>query len=172
MRHVETKTTYLEMFEPPPLDDPPPRSDLSIEHLVDPDPKRYRFLYLGVGCNHAWNDREDFTDQQLHEMLDDPHLEIHQFRIAGQAAGFCELDRNVLDQVLIMYFGLMPPYIGQGLGKYFLQETLRIAWSYGPRRVWLHTCDLDHEAALPNYLKAGFRVYDCRMLTKAVPDDF
>jgi len=142
---------------------------VEVAHLADPDPETYRCLYLGVGQNHAWNDREDFTDAALRGVLEDPQIEIHVFRVAGQPAGFCELDRHVPDQVFILYFGLLPPYIGQGLGKYFLQETLRIAWSYGPSRVWLHTCDLDHEAALPNYLNAGFRIYDCRLLTKEIP---
>jgi hypothetical protein len=66
------------------------------------------------------------------------------------------LDRRQPDEVEIVQFGLMGPFIGQGLGKYFLQWTIDRAWSYQPRRVWLHTCTLDHPVALPNYLKAGF----------------
>ena len=56
-------------------------------------------------------------------------------------------------------FGLMPEFLGQGLGRYFLQWTIDRAWSYSPRRFWLHTCTKDHPAALPNYLKAGFAIY-------------
>jgi hypothetical protein len=26
-------------------------------------------------------------------------------------------------------------------------------------RVWLHTCSLDHPAALPNYMKRGFTLF-------------
>jgi GNAT superfamily N-acetyltransferase len=57
-------------------------------------------------------------------------------------------------------FGLMPEFIGKGLGKYFLRWTVDKAWSYNPRRFWLHTCTKDHPAALPNYLKAGFAIYN------------
>ena len=53
----------------------------------------------------------------------------------------------------------MPAFIGQRLGPYFLQWAIDKAWSYQPRRFWPHTCTLDHKAALPNYLKAGFRTY-------------
>jgi hypothetical protein len=56
-------------------------------------------------------------------------------------------------------FGLIREFIGQGLGKYFLQWTIDKAWSYSPKRFWLHTCTKDHPAALPNYLKAGFAIY-------------
>jgi hypothetical protein len=56
-------------------------------------------------------------------------------------------------------FGLIPEFIGQGLGRYFLQWTIDKAWRSQPRRFWLHTCTQDHPAALPNYLKAGFVAY-------------
>jgi GNAT superfamily N-acetyltransferase len=65
----------------------------------------------------------------------------------------------VAGEVELVQFGLTPEFIGQGLGKFFLQWAIDRAWGYGPRRLWLHTCTLDHPAALPNYLKAGFRIY-------------
>ena len=36
---------------------------------------------------------------------------------------------------------------------------LALAWRPDLRRVHVHTCTLDHPAALPAYLKAGFRAY-------------
>jgi GNAT superfamily N-acetyltransferase len=62
----------------------------------------------------------------------------------------------------------MPEYIGQGLGKYFLQWTIERAWSYQPRRFWLHTCTLDHPAALPNYEKAGLVIYKVDVIQRDV----
>ena len=73
-------------------------------------------------------------------------------------AGFAELDRRVAGEVELVQFGLLPEFIGQGLGKFFLQWAIDKSWGYGPRRLWLHTCSLDHPAALPNYLKAGFQI--------------
>ena len=64
--------------------------------------------------------------------------------------------RRIEGEIELVQFGLVPEFIGQGLGKYFLNWTIDKAWSYDPRRFWLHTCTLDHKAALPNYLKAGF----------------
>jgi GNAT superfamily N-acetyltransferase len=77
----------------------------------------------------------------------------------GVPAGFAELDWRIEGEIELVQFGLMPEYIGQGLGRYFLQWTIDKAWSYSPRRLWLHTCTKDHPAALPNYLKAGFEIY-------------
>ncbi len=77
----------------------------------------------------------------------------------GVPAGFAELDRRIEGEIELVQFGLMPEFIGQGLGRYFLQWAIDKAWSYHPRRFWLHTCTKDHPAALPNYLKAGFVVY-------------
>ena len=77
----------------------------------------------------------------------------------GVPAGYAALDRRIEGEIELMQFGLMPEFIGQGLGQYFLQWTIDKAWSYRPRRFWLHTCTKDHPAALPNYLKAGFAVY-------------
>ncbi len=79
--------------------------------------------------------------------------------VDGVPAGFAELDRRIEGEIELVQFGLMPEFIGQGLGRYFLQWTIDKAWSYCPRRFWLNTCTKDHPAALPNYLKADFAIY-------------
>jgi GNAT superfamily N-acetyltransferase len=61
--------------------------------------------------------------------------------------------------VEIVYFGLVPSYIGLGLGGALLSEAVREAWRFGGARVWLHTCTLDSPHALPNYKARGFRPY-------------
>ena len=78
----------------------------------------------------------------------------------GKQAGFAELDRRQVGEIELVQFGLVAEFIGRGLGKYFLQWVIDRAFSYGLQRFWLHTCTNDHPAALPNYLKAGFAVYD------------
>jgi GNAT superfamily N-acetyltransferase len=80
-----------------------------------------------------------------------PLNEVHVLHVDGTPAGFAELDRRIEGEIELVQFGLMPEFIGQSLGRYFLQWTIDKAWSYGPRRFWLHTCTKDHPAALPNY---------------------
>src|SRR5260370_29736357 len=91
---------------------------------------------------------------------------VHVLMADGVPAGFAELDRRREGEIELVQFGLMPEFIGQGLGRYFLQWTIDRAWSYDPRRFWLHTCTLDHPAALPNYRKAGFEIYKEEMTVR------
>ena len=59
----------------------------------------------------------------------------------------------------IAYFGLLREFLGRGLGGHLLTQAVQRAWEAGASRVWVHTSTLDHPAALPNYLKRGFKVY-------------
>jgi len=109
-----------------------------------------------VGKDFYWLSRRKMSDEALAAVISDPRTELHVLHIDGTPAGFAELDRRQPEEIELVQFGLTGAFIGQGLGKWFLQWTIDKAWSYGPRRFWLHTCSLDHAAALPNYLKAGF----------------
>jgi GNAT superfamily N-acetyltransferase len=153
------KTTYLEMFAHPQQTVPPPRDGLAVVYAKQPTVDYYRFLYDAVGRDYDWTSRKKLSDADLRALLHDPRLEIHVLMVEGVPAGFAELDRRSEGEIELVQFGLMAEFIGQGLGRYFLQWTIDRAWSYGPRRFWLHTCNRDHPVALPNYLKAGFTIY-------------
>ena len=112
-----------------------------------------------MGRSWNWVSRKKLADEALAVIIHDPRDEIHVLLVAGVPAGFVELDRRVEDEIEIKQFGLVPEFIGQGLGRYFLHWSIEKAWSYHPKRLWLHTCTEDHPAALPNYLKAGFAAY-------------
>jgi GNAT superfamily N-acetyltransferase len=156
---MTVKTTYLQMFARPERVVPPPREGLTVVHAEKPTVSYYRFLYDAVGRDYDWTSRKKLSDAELADLLNDPRLEVHVLMADSGPAGFAELDRRVEGEIELVQFGLMPEYIGQGLGRYFLQWTIDKAWSYGPRRFWLHTDTKDHPAALPNYLKAGFSIY-------------
>jgi GNAT superfamily N-acetyltransferase len=116
-------------------------------------------MYDAVGKDYHWLSRRKLSDEELAAILGDPRDELHVLHVEGTPAGLAELDRSRPDEIELVQFGPMPEYIGQGLGRWFLQWTIDRAWSYQPRRFWLHTCTLDHPAALSNYLKAGFVVF-------------
>jgi GNAT superfamily N-acetyltransferase len=132
---------------------------LDIVHVSRPTVEYYRFLYDAVGKDYDWTSRKRLTDAELAAILSDPRDEVHVLLVERVPAGFAELDRRISDEIELVQFGLIPEHIGRGLGKWFLQWTIDKAWSYAPRRFWLHTCTKDHPAALPNYLKAGFTIY-------------
>jgi N-acetylglutamate synthase-like GNAT family acetyltransferase len=124
-----------------------------------------------VGEAFHWRDRWDWTDAQIRTHLADPALSLHvATRNAGQLAGWYELRRVLTDDsVEIAYFGIVAAEFGRGLGKHLLSCAVRDAWALGPRRVWLHTCTLDHPNALPNYRARGFAPYKTEVyeVTKA-----
>ena len=134
--------------------------DLVIERVERPTPELYRECYRRVGEAYHWRDRWDWTDEEIRAHLAKPEITLHVARRRGALAGWYELRRVPEDRsVEIAYFGLLPDAIGQGLGKHLLSCAVRDAWALGPARVWLHTCTLDHPAALPNYKKRGFAPY-------------
>jgi GNAT superfamily N-acetyltransferase len=156
---MKVTTTYLEMFAHPHGIVPPPREGVAVVHAKSTSVPYYRFLYDTVGRAYDWTSCKKLSDAKLAALLHDPRLEVHVLMADGVPAGFAELDRRIDGEIELVQFGLMPEFIGQGLGRYFLQWTIDKAWSYSPRRFWLHTCTKDHAAALPNYLKAGFAIY-------------
>ena len=156
MQIVDVTVYYLEMLAPIQRAVPVPRDGLSVLHIQKPTVPYYRALYDAVGHDFHWLSRRKLSDEALAAIIGDRRDELHVLHVDDKPAGFAELDCRQADEVELVQFGLLPAFIGQGLGKWFLQWTTDKAWSYQPRRLWLHTCTLDHAAALPNYLKAGF----------------
>ncbi|MFH1923599.1 MAG: GNAT family N-acetyltransferase [Planctomycetota bacterium] len=169
MKTVPVKTYYLEMHGRPERNVSAPPEGVEIVRVPRPEIAFYRLLYDKVGSDWNWVDRKRLSDDQLRAILHDERVELHVLYVDGQPAGFCDMDRRVEGQVQIEYFGLMPEFIGKGLGGYFLDRMVEHAWDYAPKRVWLHTCTNDHESALPVYRRAGFQVYDERVVRQAAP---
>ncbi len=159
MEMVDVTVFYLEMLSPSRRALPVLRDGLSVVHIPSPSVSDYRRLYNAVGQDYHWLSRRKLSDEELAAVIQNPRNELHVLHVAGIPAGFAELDRRQPDEVELVQFGLTREFIGQGLGKWFLQWTIDQAWSSQPRRFWLHTCTLDHPAALPNYLQAGFVLY-------------
>lgn len=153
--------TYLEMKSParfrPAFRDV---TDVRVAVEQDPTPGLYRECYQSVGREYHWRDRWDWSDDEIARHLAQPEIRLYVARLADALIGWYEL-REVREDasVEIAYFGLVPAATGRGLGRHLLSCAVRDAWALGPRRVWLHTCTLDHPAALPNYLARGFVPY-------------
>jgi GNAT superfamily N-acetyltransferase len=160
MAHVDVTRTYLELRRPEDFaaasrPDPAPR----LERVEQCPTSFHRYLYAEVGRAYHWVDRLGWTDAETRTHLDSPTVTLWVLYRAGAPAGYFELKRHEDASVEIAYFGLLPELTGQGLGKHLLTEAVRQAWAEGAQRVWLHTCTLDHPAALPNYVARGFRPF-------------
>jgi GNAT superfamily N-acetyltransferase len=171
-RRIETLVTYLEMRAPPARPPrPAPRFDLEIRLARRPTVSFYRYLYAAVGEPWTWTVRRCLSDAELQAILCDPRVEVNVLWVGGVPAGYAELDRRAPPDIELAYFGLMPEFIGQGLGGYLLDWAIHHAWRMRPRRLWLHTCDLDHPSALDVYRHSGFRIYHRRTSTQELPPD-
>jgi GNAT superfamily N-acetyltransferase len=139
--------------------------DISITRAKRPLPELYRQCYRAVGEAFHWRDRWDWTDAEINKHLADPAIQLFvatrpATKKQAKLAGWYELRRVAEDDsVEIAYFGIVAAEFGRGFGKHLLSSAVRDAWALGPKRVWLHTCTLDHPNALPNYLARGFTPY-------------
>ncbi len=157
---IEVTRTYLEMrdrseLRGAKLDDP----RIRIEEQPDCSIERFRFLYIEVGKNYHWFDRLPWTDEQVAGYLKQPEISLWLMTYKDEPAGYFELRKCEDGSVEIAYFGLLGKFIGRSLGKHLLTCATEQAWANGANRVWLHTCTLDDAAAMPNYLKRGFRPF-------------
>ncbi|NJN47626.1 MAG: GNAT family N-acetyltransferase [Candidatus Competibacteraceae bacterium] len=123
-----------------------------------------QFLYRFIGSQWQWTDKASWSEDQWRGYVESDQLRTFVAYQAGAIAGYYELQRQT-DAVEIIYFGLAEPFIGHGYGAYLLTCAVRDAWSWGARRVWVHTCTLDHPAALLNYQKRGFKLYQQESFT-------
>ena len=152
--------TYLQMLDPAALRPKPSPPGFEVAMVDPPEPGVNRRLYEKAGEPWQWTERLTWSSQQWTQYAEHPALHTWVASLAGQEAGYFELESQAEGNVQIMYFGMVPEFIGRGLGGAMLTAAIQSAWAIpGARRVWLHTCTKDHASALPNYRKRGFEVY-------------
>jgi ribosomal protein S18 acetylase RimI-like enzyme len=170
---VEVTTWYLEMLHPQQLQAKPQAilSDgLRIERAEIPSPEFSRFLYTSVGSNWYWLDRLNWSRDRWMQYLDRPQLQTWVAYRVGTPAGYFELEAQAAGNVEIVYFGIMPQFMGQQLGGHLLSVAVEKAWAMEARRVWVHTCSLDSPYALNNYQARGFQIYHTEIHTASLPE--
>ena len=147
--------TYLEMTErprPKPLPDAP----LTRKPWPGITPGQYRVLFERIGGRWLWYSRLAMDDVALAGSIAEVHAVVDR---AGVEVGMIELSFRKPGECLIAFLGLVPELSGKGHGAWLFAETLALAWRPGVERVIVNTCTLDHPAALPAYIKAGFKAY-------------
>lgn len=157
----EIVITYLQMNAPEELS--PARAsdpDFIVREAVERDWRLNRAMYLLVGEQWGWIDKLGWSDEDWKRYAADEQRRTFVATWRGATAGYYELRRDEAGAVEVVSFGLAPDFIGRGLGGALLTDALRRAWAWDAQRVWLHTCTLDHPAALKNYLARGMQVYD------------
>ncbi|NNC90300.1 MAG: GNAT family N-acetyltransferase [Akkermansiaceae bacterium] len=125
-----------------------------------PQPDVNRRYYEQVGADWQWTDRLAWSPEEWRGYACRPELRTLLGVLEGEEVGYFELEEQAGGDVEIALFGLRPEFIGRGLGGALLTMAIEEAWAVpGSTRVWVHTCTLDHEFALANYEKRGFRLF-------------
>lgn len=155
---IANVVTYLSMTEKPDWTDTHvAQSNLTLQQGRAFPLSEYRALFRAVGEQWLWNSRLRLDDEELAAIIHADNVELFEVRYKGETAGMVELCRHGHEDIELAFFGLLPSFTGQGLGRDLMQLAIGQAWKADTRKLWLHTCTFDHPAALKFYQTCGFR---------------
>ena len=163
----EVKRNYLEINSLQDLKEVKQTSkDYSLK-LIDPiNFQLNKFFYKNVGKKHKWIDRLVWTETQWINYVSNKNVRTFVFKNKEELVGFFELIFHPEKrEIEIAYFGLLEEYQNKKLGSYLLSEAIKRSFEYNIKRVWLHTCSLDHKYALSNYVARGMKIYKTEIVS-------
>ena len=155
---IAAVVTHLEMTARPGLQPDPP-GVWTLRQVETPGLDWFRDLYRRVGEEWLWFSRLQMKDSELAAIIHSPLVEVHALVQDGRDEGLLELDFRAPGQCELAFFGVTAKLIGSGAGRWLMNRALERAWSRPVARVWVHTCTLDHPAALVFYQRSGFRPF-------------
>ena len=137
------------------------RSDFSIDLEKIVDFQVNKFFYKNVGKKHKWKDRLTWSEEEWIKYVSNPKVQTYILKLENDLAGYFELIiHSDLQEIEIAYFGLLEEYHNKKLGGYLLSVAIKKSFlNKNIKRVWAHTCSLDHKNALKNYLARGMKIY-------------
>ena len=146
-----------------------PFNNLYLEKVNPPDFQLNKFFYKEIGKKCYWVDRLAWTDQNWIEYVSNKNLITYILKNNDNLVGYCEIVLNKEKQESeIAYFGILEEYFGKKLGGFFLSEAIKKSFLLNVKRVWVHTCSLDHKNALNNYLARGMKVFKSEIQKKEI----
>ena len=157
----EVKRNYLEINTLNELKEVKKISEDYYLNLLDPGNFQLnKFFYKNVGKKHQWVDRLIWTDNQWIDYVSSKNVKTYIFKKKDDLAGFFELiSHEEKKEIEIAYFGLLEEFQNKNLGSFLLSEAIKKSFLNNINRVWLHTCSLDHENALNNYISRGMKIF-------------
>ena len=155
------KRNYLEINFLEDLKDTSDFDEKYSVNLVDPvDFQLNKFFYKNIGKKHHWIDRLVWTEKQWIDYVSNKNVKTYVLKNEKDLAGYFELIlHQEKDEVEIAYLGLLKEYQNKKLGSYLLSAAIKNSFLNNPKRVWVHTCSLDHKNALSNYVARGMKVF-------------
>jgi len=157
----KVERNYLEINSLEDLREPKSPLDLFSIKIANPsDFQLNKFFYKNIGKNHHWVDRLVWTDKLWIDYISNKNVKTYVLKKKNDLAGFFELIfHQEKNEVEIAYLGLLEEYQNQKLGSFLLSAAIKKSFLIKPKRVWVHTCSLDHKNALNNYISRGMKVF-------------
>ena len=137
-----------------------PSNNLNISLIEKPNFQLNKFFYKEIGKKHRWIDRLSWTEKNWIKYVTSPDVKTYVLKEDLNLAGYFEhIFHNEKNDCEIAYFGVLEEFIGKKYGGYLLSEAIKESFRLGARRVWVHTCSLDHKHALENYKSRGMKIF-------------
>ena len=157
----EVKRNYLEINCPKDLNQgSKPSDDYSLNLLNPANFQLNKFFYKNIGKKHKWVDRLIWSEEKWIEYVSSEKVKTYIFKNQEDLVGFFELIFHTeKSEVEIAYFGLLEEFQNKKLGSYLLSEAIKKSFINKTKRVWVHTCSLDHKNALSNYIDRGMKIF-------------
>ena len=119
-----------------------------------------KFFYRQIGKDHFWRDRLLWSDKEWEKYINNKNLETGIMRLDGELIGFYEQEFHAIkNEIELIQMGILKEYQGKKFGTFLLKHIIYEAFNKNVKRIWVHTCSLDHKHALDNYISKGFKTF-------------
>ena len=137
-----------------------PIDNLKIDLLKSENFELNKFFYKQIGKKYQWVDRLVWSDATWQKYTANKNLKTYVLKENNNLIGYFELIYNdEASDCEIAYFGILEEFFSKGYGGYLLSEAIKLGFQSDVKRVWVHTCSLDHKNAIKNYLARGMKIY-------------
>ena len=143
-----------------------PLENLHLEKVEPADLPLNKFFYKEIGKKHRWTDRLTWSNKNWTDYLNNSGVFTYILKNKEDLVGYFE--QNIYlpkHECEIAYLGILEEYIGKKIGAYLLSQAIKKSFETESKRIWVHTCSLDHKHALDNYLSRGMKVFKSETLS-------
>ena len=155
---IAAVVTHLQMSKPAPLRQETALKDVGLRIVTAPTASWYKAIFRHVGAEDwLWFSRLQLEDAVLEAIIQNPKVEVYALTSRGLDDGLLELDFRIDGSCELAFFGVSKNLIGSGAGRCLMNRAIERAWLHDIERFHVHTCTLDHPAALGFYIRSGFR---------------
>ena len=163
---AQVKRNYLEIRSLYDLKERNKPSEDYLLSLIDPiNFQLNKFFYKNIGKKHKWVDRLTWSEEKWIDYVSSKKVKTYVLKFKDDLVGFFELIfHSEKQETEIAYFGVLEEYQNKKLGSYLLSEAIKKSFECNVKRVWVHTCSLDHKNALNNYISRGMKIFKTETL--------